>query len=272
MASSRSAYGPTGFSFPSRKPTTGGTPWLTVRSRPSRPRHASPAPTPTATATRAVAGRRSVGVVAVASPATAPTPSRRTCACSTASAPRWRRPRTTTRWSPPRRPSGCAASCVASGRSLAPTASAGLSGSRWPPRCRRSRRSRSGSSSRSSTTCSSRCPPRLAVAAGRRDGVARPGRGAALSSVTSTSPPGWGAVHAVRAGQGLRPLQRLEPDALDKRRHGDVLSRLSGDLHAIETLLLSAFPPRPSRPRRGCSSSSAPSSCSRGSSRSPPWS
>ena len=36
-------------------------------------------------------------------------------------------------------------------------------------------------------------------------------------------------------------LQRLEPDALDKRRHGDVLSRLSGDLHAIETLLLSAL-------------------------------
>ncbi|MBE2316991.1 ABC transporter ATP-binding protein [Solirubrobacter sp. CPCC 204708] len=36
-------------------------------------------------------------------------------------------------------------------------------------------------------------------------------------------------------------LQRLEPDALDRRRHGDVLSRLSGDLHAIETLLLSAL-------------------------------
>jgi ABC-type multidrug transport system fused ATPase/permease subunit len=36
-------------------------------------------------------------------------------------------------------------------------------------------------------------------------------------------------------------LQSLEPDALDKRRHGDVLSRLTGDLHAIETLLLSAL-------------------------------
>jgi len=36
-------------------------------------------------------------------------------------------------------------------------------------------------------------------------------------------------------------LQSLEPDALDKRRHGDVLSRLTGDLHAIETLLLNAL-------------------------------
>jgi ABC-type multidrug transport system fused ATPase/permease subunit len=35
-------------------------------------------------------------------------------------------------------------------------------------------------------------------------------------------------------------LQRLEPDALDRRRHGDVLARLTGDVHAIETLLLSA--------------------------------
>ena len=36
----------------------------------------------------------------------------------------------------------------------------------------------------------------------------------------------------------FRHLQRLEPDALDRRRHGDVLQRLTGDLHAIETLLL----------------------------------
>jgi len=35
-------------------------------------------------------------------------------------------------------------------------------------------------------------------------------------------------------------LQRLEPDELDRRRHGDVLARLTGDVHAIETLLLSA--------------------------------
>src|SRR5918999_4329024 len=35
-------------------------------------------------------------------------------------------------------------------------------------------------------------------------------------------------------------LQRLEPDALDRRRHGDVFARLTGDVHAIETLLLSA--------------------------------
>jgi ABC-type multidrug transport system fused ATPase/permease subunit len=35
-------------------------------------------------------------------------------------------------------------------------------------------------------------------------------------------------------------LQQLEPDALDRRRHGDVLARLTGDVHAIETLLLSA--------------------------------
>ena len=39
----------------------------------------------------------------------------------------------------------------------------------------------------------------------------------------------------------FRHLQRLEPDALDKRRHGDVLQRLTGDLHAIETLLLNAL-------------------------------
>jgi ABC-type multidrug transport system fused ATPase/permease subunit len=38
----------------------------------------------------------------------------------------------------------------------------------------------------------------------------------------------------------LSHLQRLEPDALDRRRHGDVLARLTGDVHAIETLLLSA--------------------------------
>ena len=38
----------------------------------------------------------------------------------------------------------------------------------------------------------------------------------------------------------LAHLQRLEPDALDRRRHGDVLSRLTSDVHAIETLLLSA--------------------------------
>jgi ABC-type multidrug transport system fused ATPase/permease subunit len=35
-------------------------------------------------------------------------------------------------------------------------------------------------------------------------------------------------------------LQRLEPDALDRRRHGDVLARITGDVHAVETLLLSA--------------------------------
>ena len=35
-------------------------------------------------------------------------------------------------------------------------------------------------------------------------------------------------------------LQELEPDALDRRRHGDVLARLTGDVHAIETLLLEA--------------------------------
>jgi ABC-type multidrug transport system fused ATPase/permease subunit len=38
----------------------------------------------------------------------------------------------------------------------------------------------------------------------------------------------------------LSHLHRLEPDALDRRRHGDVLARLTGDVHAIETLLLSA--------------------------------
>jgi ATP-binding cassette, subfamily B, bacterial len=38
----------------------------------------------------------------------------------------------------------------------------------------------------------------------------------------------------------LAHLQRLEPDALDRRRHGDVLARLTGDVHAIETMLLSA--------------------------------
>ena len=35
-------------------------------------------------------------------------------------------------------------------------------------------------------------------------------------------------------------LQRLEPDALDRRRHGDVLARITSDVHAIETMLLSA--------------------------------
>jgi ABC-type multidrug transport system fused ATPase/permease subunit len=39
----------------------------------------------------------------------------------------------------------------------------------------------------------------------------------------------------------LSHLHRLEPDALDRRRHGDVLARVTGDLHAIETLLLSAL-------------------------------
>jgi subfamily B ATP-binding cassette protein MsbA len=38
----------------------------------------------------------------------------------------------------------------------------------------------------------------------------------------------------------LAHLQRLEPDVLDRRRHGDVLSRITSDVHAIETLLLSA--------------------------------
>ena len=38
----------------------------------------------------------------------------------------------------------------------------------------------------------------------------------------------------------LEHLQRLEPDALDRRRHGDVLARITSDVHAIETLLLSA--------------------------------
>jgi ATP-binding cassette, subfamily B, bacterial len=38
----------------------------------------------------------------------------------------------------------------------------------------------------------------------------------------------------------LSHLQRLEPDELDRRRHGDVLARLTSDVHAIETLLLSA--------------------------------
>jgi ABC-type multidrug transport system fused ATPase/permease subunit len=36
-------------------------------------------------------------------------------------------------------------------------------------------------------------------------------------------------------------LQNLEPDVLDRRRHGDVLARFTGDLHAIETLLLNAL-------------------------------
>jgi ABC-type multidrug transport system fused ATPase/permease subunit len=39
----------------------------------------------------------------------------------------------------------------------------------------------------------------------------------------------------------LSHLQRLEPDTLDRRRHGDVLARLTGDVHAIETLVLSAL-------------------------------
>ncbi len=39
----------------------------------------------------------------------------------------------------------------------------------------------------------------------------------------------------------LAHLQPLEPDALDRRRHGDVLARVTGDVHAIETLLLSAI-------------------------------
>lgn len=39
----------------------------------------------------------------------------------------------------------------------------------------------------------------------------------------------------------LAHLQRLEPDALDRRRHGDVLARVTSDVHAIETLLLSAL-------------------------------
>jgi ATP-binding cassette, subfamily B, bacterial len=39
----------------------------------------------------------------------------------------------------------------------------------------------------------------------------------------------------------LGHLQRLEPDALDRRRHGDVVARLTSDVHAIETLLLSAL-------------------------------
>ena len=36
-------------------------------------------------------------------------------------------------------------------------------------------------------------------------------------------------------------LHELEPDALDRRRHGDVLARVTSDVHAIETLLLSAL-------------------------------
>ncbi len=40
--------------------------------------------------------------------------------------------------------------------------------------------------------------------------------------------------------QLLSHLHQLEPDVLDRRRHGDVLSRLTSDVHAIETLLLSA--------------------------------
>jgi ABC-type multidrug transport system fused ATPase/permease subunit len=39
----------------------------------------------------------------------------------------------------------------------------------------------------------------------------------------------------------LAHLQGLEPDALDRRRHGDVLARLTGDVRAVETLLLSAL-------------------------------
>ena len=39
----------------------------------------------------------------------------------------------------------------------------------------------------------------------------------------------------------LGHLHELEPDALDRRRHGDVLARITGDVHAIETLLLSAL-------------------------------
>ena len=38
----------------------------------------------------------------------------------------------------------------------------------------------------------------------------------------------------------LAHLHSLEPDALDRRRHGDVLARITGDVHAVETLLLSA--------------------------------
>jgi ATP-binding cassette subfamily B protein len=36
-------------------------------------------------------------------------------------------------------------------------------------------------------------------------------------------------------------LQTLEPDAFDHRRHGDVIARLTGDVRAIETMLLSAL-------------------------------
>ena len=49
------------------------------------------------------------------------------------------------------------------------------------------------------------------------------------------------ALHARAARRACSPTcSALEPDALDRRRHGDVLARITGDVHAIETLLLSA--------------------------------
>ena len=83
---------------------------------------------------------------------------------------------------------------------------------------------------------------RAAGRAGRRDGRPRAARRARSPSATSTRPRGSANASRSRCGRRcFRHLQRLEPDALDKRRHGDVLQRLTGDLHAIETLLLNAL-------------------------------
>ena len=255
MSSSRWAYGPRRFSSHTVKRPTGGTQWLTARSRPSAPRRASPPRTPTATPDVGAAS-----AVAVAAVAAGATPNRRPT--------RRRDPRPGAARPPMRLLDRLSAA-------LAPAPDDDRLVAAAPARARSARSS--GASGRSRGRYRKPWAAGLVLAAllpaveaaeiwlfklvvddvlvpadlgpagraGGRDGGPR--RCSARCSRSATSTPRPGSASASRspcARKVFGHLQRLEPDALDKRRHGDVLARLTGDLHAIETLLLS-------RARRG---------------------
>ena len=135
---------------------------------------------------------------------------------------------------------GARPSSAASGRWRARTASRSPPASCWPRCCPPSRRPRCGCSSSSSTTCSwpRRSSP-LAVLVPAMVGLALLGALLSFGDEYAATWVGERFTLALRT-KLFAHLQRLEPDALDRRRHGDVLARLTGDVHAIETLLLSA--------------------------------
>ena len=141
--------------------------------------------------------------------------------------------------SPRRRPSRCARSPAASGPTRARTGAAWPSPASSSSSTPRSRPRRSGSSRSSSTRSSSRATPAPSSGSARCSPPSRSRAGPSASPTTSSST--WISERFLLdlRGRFYAHLQRLPLDFFEGRRLGDVLSRLTGDIQAIESFVLS---------------------------------